>query len=170
MGFLAAAETADYVKIPGELMKPKAGAYSLQITEELWETAYFDMVKLLAVDHPAGTQIFVDEKYTPPPFPEFKIYTAKAIHHPLTALDHHGYDVSDALKEVDYRYAIEHEPGAFQGVVEPHFIVLDLGDVPDDVGLTLFLTGWIFPTDTSINLALSQNPSINPALSLSTGS
>ena len=161
-GFLAAAETADYVKIPGELMKPKAGAYSLQITEELWETAYFDLVTLLAVDHPIGTQIFVDEKYTPPPFPEFKIYTTKEIHQPRTALDHHGYDVSDALKAVDYRYAIEHEPGAFQGVVDPHFIVLDLGDLPDDLEITLFLTGWIFPTDTSINLALSQNPSINP--------
>ena len=161
-GFLAAAETADYIKIPGELMKPKAGVYSLQITEELWETAYFDMVKLLAVDHPAGTQIFVDEKYTPPPFPEFKIYTAKEIYHSRTALDHHGYDVSETLKAVDYRYAIEHEPGPFQGVVDPYFIVLDLGDVPDDSGLTLFLTGWIFPTDTSINIALSQNPSINP--------
>ena len=144
-------------------MKPKAGVYSLQITEELWETAYFDMVKLLAVDHPAGTQIFVDEKYTPPPFPEFKIYTAKEIYHSRTqALDHHGYDVSETLKAVDYRYAIEHEPGPFQGVVDPYFIVLDLGDVPDDSGLTLFLTGWIFPTDTSINIALSQNPSINP--------
>ena len=161
-GFLAAAETADYIKIPGEIMKPKAGAYSLQITEELWETAYFDLVKLLAVDHPTGTQIFVDEKYTPPPFPEFKIYTAKEIHHPYIALDHHGYDVSDALKTVDYHYAIEHEPGTFQGVVDPHFILLDLGDVPDDLGVTLFLTGWIFPTDTSINVALSQNPSINP--------
>ena len=162
MGFLAAAETADYVKIPGELMKPKAGLYSLQITEELWETAYFDLVKLLVVDHPTGTQIFVDEKYTPPPFPEFKIYTAKEVHRPRMARDHRGNDVSDALKAVDYRYAIEHQPGVFQGVVDPHFIVLDLGDVPNDLRLTLFLTGWIFPTDTSINVALSQNPSINP--------
>lgn len=162
MGFLAAAETADYVKIPGGLMRPKAGVYSIQITEELWETAYFDLVRLLVVDHPAGTQIFVDEKYSPPPFPEFKIYTAKEIHRPRMALDHHGYDVSDALKAVDYRYAIEHKPGAFQGVVDPHYIILDLGDVPDNLGLTLFLTGWIFPTDTSINVALSQNPSINP--------
>ena len=162
MGFLAAVETADYVKIPGDLMKPKSDVYSLQITEELWETAYFDMVRLLAVDHPVGTQIFVDEKYTPPPFPEFKIYTTKEIRHPRIALDHHGYDVSDALKAVDYRYAIEHEPGPFQGVVDPHFIVLDLGNVPDDLGLTLFLSGWIFPTDTSINVSLSQNPSINP--------
>jgi tetratricopeptide (TPR) repeat protein len=163
MGFLADAETADYVKIPGELMQPRAGLYSIQVTEELWETAYFDLVKLLVVDHPIGTEIFTDERYTPPPFPAFKIYTAKEVHYPRIALDHHGYDVSDALKAVDYRYAIEHEPGRFQGVVDPHFIVLDLGDVPDDQELTLFLTGWIFPTDTSINLSLSQHPSINPA-------
>ena len=161
MGSLAPAETADYVKIPGALMKPKANVYSLQITEELWETAYFDQVKLLAVDHPAGTQIFVDEKYIPPPFPEFKIYTAQDVHRPRSAFNHHGNDVSDALREFDYRYASEHEPGAFQGVVEPHFIVLDLGDVPNDQPIRLFLTGWIFPTDTSINVSLSQNPSIN---------
>ena len=71
-GFLAAAENRRLHQNSRELMKPKAGAYSLQITEELWETAYFDLVKLLAVDHPTGTQIFIDEKYTPPPFPEFK--------------------------------------------------------------------------------------------------
>jgi len=82
----------DYVKIPGDRMKPfppfqrkdtggiSGAVYSLQITEELWETAYFDQVKLIAVDHLAGTQIFVDEKFIPPPFPEFKIYTAREIH------------------------------------------------------------------------------------------
>ena len=162
MGFVAPAETKDYVKIPTNLIKPKAGVYSIQITEELWETAYFDEVKLIAVDHPQGTQVFVDERYTPPPFPEFKVYTAKEIHHLKAAFDHHGNDVSDALKEFDYRYAIEHEPGEYQGVVEPHAIVLELGNVSNNQPLTLFLQGWIFPTDTSINVSLSQNPSINP--------
>ena len=162
MGFLAAAETADYVKIPGNLMKPKSGVYSLQVTEELWETAYVDAVKLLVVDHPAGTQIFVDEKYSPPPFPEFKIFATQQIHRPHAAFDSHGNDVSDALTEFDYRYAVEHEPGKFQGVVEPHSVILDLGDVPNDQSLTLFLSGWIFPTDTSINVSLSQNTSFSP--------
>ena len=161
MGFLAPTETADYVKIPGEIMKPKAGVYSLQITEELWETAYFDKVKLLVVDHPAGTEIFVDEKYAPPPFPGFTLYKARERYRLHSAFDHHGHDVSDALKAFDYRYAIPHEPGVFQGVVEPHFIVLDLGDVHNDQTVTLFLTGWVFPTDTSINVSLHQNPSVN---------
>ncbi len=163
MGFVAPDETKDFIKISGTQIKPKSGRYSIQITEELWETAYFDEVKLIAVDHPIGTDIFVNEQYTPPPFAEFKVYGVAEKLHPKSAVDHHGGDVSDALKAFDYRYAVEHAPGAYQGVVEPHAIVIDLGDVPNDALVTLFLSGWIFPTDTSINVALFQNPEINPS-------
>ena len=163
MGFVAPDETKDFVKISGTQIQPKSGKYSIQITEELWETAYFDEVKLIAVDHPVGTDIFVNEQYTPPPFAEFKIYGVAEKRFPKSAVDHRGKDVSEALKAFDYRYAVEHAPGAYQGVVEPHAIVLDLGDVPNDTPLTLFLGGWIFPTDTSINVALFQNPAINPS-------
>ena len=162
MGFVAPDETKDFVKISGTQIQPKSGKYSIQITEELWETAYFDQVKLIAVDHPVDTGIFVNEQYTPPPFAKFKIYGVAEKRFPKSAVDHHGEDVSDALKAFDYRYAVEHAPGAYQGVVEPHAIVLDLGNVPNDTPLTLFLSGWIFPTDTSINVALFQNPRINP--------
>ena len=163
MGFVAPDETKDFVKISGTQIQPKSGKYSVQITEELWETAYFDEVKLIAVDHPADTNIFVNEQYTPPPFAEFKVYGVKEKRHPKSAVNHRGEDVSDALKTFDYHYAVEHAPGPYQGVVEPHAIVLDLGDVPNDTPVTLFLSGWIFPTDTSINVALFQNPEINPS-------
>ncbi|MXZ00437.1 CRTAC1 family protein, partial [Candidatus Poribacteria bacterium] len=163
MGFVAPDETRDFVKISGTQIQPKDGRYSIQITEELWETAYFDEVKLIAVDHPAGTDIFVNEQYVPPPFAEFKVYGVKKKLQPKSAMDHRGKDVSDALKAYDYHYAVEHAPGPYQGVVEPHAIVLDLGDVPNDAPVTLFLTGWIFPTDTSINVALFQNPEISPS-------
>ena len=163
MGFVAPDETRDFVKISGQQMQPRAGKYSIQITEELWETAYFDEVKLIAVDHPSDTDIFVDEQYIPPPFAEFKVYGVAEKRYPKSAVDHRGEDVSDALKAFDYHYAVEHAPGVYQGVVEPHAIVLDLGNAPNDAPVTLFLTGWIFPTDTSINVALSQNPTINPS-------
>ena len=162
MGFVAPDETKDFVKISGAQMQPKSGKYSIQITEELWETAYFDEVKLIAVDHPEDTDIFVNEQYTPPPFAEFKVYGVSEKRYPKSAVDHNGKDVSNALKAFDYRYAVEHAPGPYQGVVEPHAIILDLGNVPNDTLLTLFLGGWIFPTDTSINVALFQNPAINP--------
>ena len=162
MGFVAPDETRDFIKISSSQIQPKSGKYSIQITEELWETAYFDMVKLIAVDHPADTDIFVNEQYTPPPFAEFKIYGVSERLFPISAIDHLGNDISDILKESDYQYAVEHEPGPYQGVVERHAIILDLGDVAADVPVTLYLNGWIFPTDTSINVALSQNPAINP--------
>ena len=163
MGFVAPDETKDFVKISGTQIQPKSGKYSIQITEELWETAYFDEVKLIAVDHPVGTDIFVNEQYIPPPFAEFEVYGVKEKLHPKLAVNHRGEDVSAALKTFDYRYAVEHAPGPYQGVVEPHAIVLDLGDVPNDAPVTVFLSGWIFPTDTSINVALFQNPEINPS-------
>ena len=163
MGFVAPDETKDFVKISGTQIQPKSGKYSIQITEELWETAYFDEVKLIAVDHPVGTDIFVNEQYTPPPFADFKVYGVAEKLYPKSAVNHRGEDVSDALKAFDYDYAVEHAPGPYQGVVEPHAIVLDLGDVPNDAPVTLFLSGWIFPTDTSINVALFQNSEINPS-------
>ena len=162
MGFVAPDETRDFVKISGTQIQPKDGKYSIQITEELWETAYFDEVKLIAVDHPAGTDIFVNEQYVPPPFAEFKVYGVKEKLQPKSATNHRGEDVSDALRTFDYHYAVEHAPGPYQGVVEPHAIVLNLGDIPNNAPVTLFLTGWIFPTDTSINVALFQNPEISP--------
>ena len=162
MGFVAPDETKDFVKISASQMQPKSGRYSIQITEELWETAYFDMVKLIAVDHPAGTDIFVNEQYIPPPFAEFKIYGVSKKLYPKSAVNHQGEDVSDALKAPDYHYAVEHAPGPFQGVVESHAIILNLGKFPNNAPVTLYLNGWIFPTDTSINVALSQNSTINP--------
>lgn len=162
MGFVAPDETKDFIKISASQIQPKSGKYSIQITEELWETAYFDMVKLIAVDHPVDTDIFVNEQYTPPPFAEFKIYGVSEKLYPKSAVNHKGEDVSDALKAPDYHYPVEHAPGPYQGVVELHAIILDLGDVPDNALVTLYLNGWIFPTDTSINVALSQNPAIAP--------
>ena len=162
MGFVAPDETKDFVKISGTQIQPKSGKYSIQITEELWETAYFDEVKLIAVDHPANTEVFVNEQYIPPPFAEFKVYGVAEKMFPKSAVNHRGEDVSDALKAFDYHYAVEHAPGAYQGVVEPHAIILNLGDVVNDTPVTLFLSGWIFPTDTSINVALFQNPEISP--------
>ena len=162
MGFVAPDETKDFVKISASQMRPKNGKYSIQITEELWETAYFDMVKLIAVDHPKDMDIYADEHYKPPPFVEFKIYGVSEKRFPISVLNHKGEDVTDALRAPDYHYAIEHTPGPYQGVVKPHAIILDLGDIPDNKPITLFLNGWIFPTDTSINIALSQNPTLNP--------
>ena len=59
--------TEDWVKVRGDQLVPRDGAYDLRITAELWETHFFDLVSLLVVDHPAGTEVFVDERFAVPP-------------------------------------------------------------------------------------------------------
>src|SRR3989442_850155 len=56
----------EYLRIPGEALQPRNGRYVLQVTEELWETAYLDQLRLLAVDHPDSVDVFVDERFPPP--------------------------------------------------------------------------------------------------------
>ncbi len=161
IGTVASSKSADDYVLIGNKLKPKNDQYILKITEELWETAYFDQVKLIAVDHPANNEIFVDEKFTPTPFPPFEIYPVKISRQPLSAIDHNGNDVLEQLKKFDYEYAVTHQPGLFQGVVDKHAIELDLGPIDGQLPIKLFLTGWVFPTDTSINVSISQNSAVS---------
>ena len=59
--------TEDWVKVRGDQLAPQDGAYDLRVTAELWETHFFDLVSLLVVDHPDGTEVFVDERFAVPP-------------------------------------------------------------------------------------------------------
>lgn len=150
----------DYLKIPGDLLKPKGGLYSLQVTAELWETIYFDKVQLVAVDHPDSTDIFVDEKFSGPPFPSLKIYSVGEKHLPVSATDGSGNDVLTYITEKDDKYLSDFQSDKYQGITEMRDLILDPGKVGDDKRFYLFLQGWIFPTDASINVALSQSPEL----------
>lgn len=67
----------EYIQIPASAMQPRNGEYEIRITEELSEVAYLDEVKLIAVDHPAGESLYVNDKFKAPPFPEFKLFAAR---------------------------------------------------------------------------------------------
>lgn len=164
-GFAEASD--DYIKIPGDLMKPRKGKYTVQITSELWETIYFDQLELVAVDHPEETDIFVPEQFSPPPFPGRKIYHIDNKWLPLSAKNEKGDDVLPFISKQDDIYIGGFIPGKYQGIVEMHELILDPGSEINSDNLVLFLHGWIFPTDASINLALSQSNSLEvmqPAL------
>ncbi len=45
-------QTEDWVKIRGDQLVARDGAYDVRITAELWETHFVDHVSLLVVDHP----------------------------------------------------------------------------------------------------------------------
>lgn len=151
----------EYLQVDGDRMKEFDGEYRLMLTEELWEAAYFDQVRLLAIDHPADVKIYSNEKVGPPSISEFKLHPVRKRHVPVAAHDHRGRDVLDRLAKRDERYLRAFDKIIQQGLAEEHFIELDLGDLSDAQSATLFLTGWIFPTDTSINVSLSQNPDLD---------
>ena len=154
----------DYVKIRGDQLIKRDGKYLVRVVEELWDAVYMDEMELLVVDHPAETDIFVDEKYLPPPYPGLEIHTATEPRLPVAAHDHRGRDILPHLTARDSLYVGHYRLGEFQGVPELHSITLDLGDLRGAKRIHLYLCGWIMPVEPSSNLALSQrrNASVVP--------
>ena len=150
----------DYIKIPGEMLKPKDGLLSVRLTSELWETMFFDKIQLVALDHPDSVDIFVPEQFSPPPFPGDKEYQVAGKHVPVSAVDSEGNDLLSYISEKDDRYVSDFKAGKYQGVTEMHDLIIDPGKLNFNK-LFIFLNGWIFPTDASINVALSQSSEIN---------
>ena len=163
--FAPAGASREYVRIPGDALQPRDGKYVMQLTEELWETAYADQVHLVAVDHPDSVSIFVDERFVPPGPVSLRLYSVvrQARHYPESAVDERGNDVLPALRASDDVYVSNLTPTRYQGVVEPHDLIMDLGADAGRPGTFLFLRGWIYPTDASINVALSQQQLVKPA-------
>ncbi len=161
--FAPAGASQEYVRIAGEALQPRDGRYVLQFTEELWETAYADEVKLIAVDHPDSVDVFVDERFVPPGPVKLRLFQVARKHLPRSAIDERGADVLPALRERDDVYVSNLTPTQYQGVVRSHDLIMDLGEAAGGPGTHLFLRGWIYPTDASINVALSQQSSITPA-------
>jgi len=163
--FAPAGASQEYVRIPGEALAPRDGRYVLQLTEELWETAYADQVQLLAVDHPDSVDVFVDERFVPPGPVTLRVFQVvkQKERAALSAVDDRGNDVLPALRAADDIYVSNLEPTRYQGVVAPHDLILDLGADAGAPRSFLFLRGWIYPTDASINVALSQQSAIKVA-------
>lgn len=160
--------TEDRVKIPGRMLVPRDGAYDLRITAELWETHFFDHVGLLSVDHPEGTEVFVDERFAIPA-PSFDVVVTGPLQTFERARDDLGADVSEVVGARDDNHLATAGLGAYQGVTRNHFVELDLPESAPRTGpLWIIATGWVHPTDSSVNVAISQGAHAAPTgLSLS---
>ncbi|MEX0600953.1 MAG: CRTAC1 family protein, partial [Rhodothermales bacterium] len=148
--------SVDWVKIDGDLLRPRNGFYDVRITAELWETHFFDHVALMTVDRPAGVGVFVDERFVlPAPDPE--LFAVAPLRSVAGAWDHRGRAVTDLVRDLDGRYLDTFDLGPYQGVAEPHFVEVALGDGAAESGpIRLVASGWVRPTDSSINLAVAQ--------------
>src|SRR4029079_9891999 len=73
------------VQVPGEALVPVAGSYEVRITEELREVSYLDQIHLVAVDHPESVEIFTNDKFKSPPFPDFRLFGVERKVRPVAA-------------------------------------------------------------------------------------
>lgn len=150
------AQTLDRVRIPGGMLNARDGLYDLRITAELWETHFFDYVELVAVDHPEGTEIYIDERFGFP-VPDLSTQLMTTPRPVARVVVGEGEDVTETVRERDGTYLKSFTKSAWQGLAEEHTIEVELGDeAPTDRPLWLVASGWLRPTDSSINLSLSQ--------------
>jgi len=103
-----------WYKIGREQLVPHDGS-TISRDAELWEVYYYDYLALMTVDHPAGTEILVDERFVIPPakLSITTVATPQAIAH---AMDDNGQDVTDLISTLDGRAVSSFGRGQFQGV------------------------------------------------------
>ena len=154
-------QTEDWILIRGEELASRDGFYDIRITSELWETQFVDWVELMVVDHPPDITVFVDERFAMQQ-PELKVIatgTPVAVH---AARDDAGRDVSATVNARDMRYLDTFAVGRYQGVAADHWVEFDLPHAAESGGGWLIGHGWIYPTDSSINVAMGHGADVRP--------
>jgi tetratricopeptide (TPR) repeat protein len=153
-------DPTEYLRLPN--LKPLNGEYVLQVLENLEEVTYLDETKLVAVDHPEGTEVYPHEMMAisvPPP--PFEVFCFRDSIEPVSAVNHRGEDVTGRLKRIDRQYAgaTDLDP-RFTGIAGAHYVELDFGDRLNKLDpksrLVLFLQGWVEYGYSSTGFAANQ--------------
>ena len=144
------------IKIEAHQLAPLAGRYVLKLAEPMSEVTYLDSLQLVVLDHPAGVQVFPDERCcSSGEAPSQDLLALGRAIFPVCSRDHRGRDVTAALAEWDRRTVDGFARRRWLGYAEEHWVELDFGDRlagfgPQD-GLVLCLAGWTdYPYPESI--------------------
>ena len=154
--------TREWFKIDGDQLAPHDGFYDLRITAEYWETYYMDHYSLLAIDHPADSEVYTDERFALPSPPPDLIATGVA--KPFArATDDNRNDVSLIVRDLDQQFLDTFGRGQYQGLTRDHYVELELpASAPQSGPLYLIGQGWIHDTDATIVKAQAQNSKAHP--------
>jgi tetratricopeptide (TPR) repeat protein len=142
-GAIRPARPQESVKIEPGLLVPKDGKLSIKIAEPMDETLYLDRVRLVAIDHPAGTQIHPDERFVVEGSPPTQNRLGfKTVLRPTRGVDHRGRDILPNLIARDGNYVDGFHRKTWLGYAETHFVELDFDSIPGKGPLFLILAGW----------------------------
>ncbi len=155
------ADPDEWVKIEGSQLQSRNGTFSLRFGEPMEEVNFLDQLRLVAVDHPAGTEVYPNERFlSAPPFPRERTIVSSAPR-PPAAWDDRGRDVMRELRARDHRYVRDFQNLSFTGFANMHALTLDLGRWSTSTPLRLYLHGFIeYFTATSMYAAWQAG--INP--------
>lgn len=145
----------EHIQIPGTMLRSQNGYYQIRITEELHEVSYLDQIQLIALDHETGSDIFTNDKFKAPPFPEFRLFGVRQKLYPRSAKDQSGANVLPQLLRRDGWY-VDTFRRAESGIAQMHNLDLDFGHVAPDNRAILVLNGWVDWADGSTFLAAGQ--------------
>jgi len=156
------ADTDEWVKIEGSQLRAKNGKLSFRFGEPMEEVNFLDQVRLVAIDHPAGTEVYPNERFlSAPPFPETRTIISTSAHVPAGAWDDKRDNVLDLLRERDHRYVKDFTNMKFAGYANMHSLTLDLGEWNPSSPIRMFMLGFIeYFTATSMYAAWQAG--INP--------
>jgi hypothetical protein len=109
------------------------------------EVNYIDQLRLVAIDHPEGTEVYPDERFlSEKPFAKGSpVIASHDSHLPAGAWDDKGEDVLSLLANQDHKYIHDFKNLTYAGFANRHTLILDLGDWSDQHPLRLFLHGFI---------------------------
>jgi tetratricopeptide (TPR) repeat protein len=134
----------EWIKVDGGKLKARDGYFSVRFGEPMEEVNFIDRIRLVAVDHPAGTDVYPDERFLDdPPFASGAPVLTSAPHAPAGAWDDHGRDVLALLSKSDHQYVRDFTNLQFAGFANVHSLTLDLGPWTPQKPLRLFLHGFI---------------------------
>jgi tetratricopeptide (TPR) repeat protein len=138
------ADPDEWVKVDGADLKASNGYLSLRFGEPMEEINFIDQLRLVAVDHPIGTEVFPDEKFlSEPPFASGATVVASHPRPVVGAWDEHGKDVSGVLRTIDHTYLRDFTNLKFEGFATPHTLTLDLGAWNPKQPLRLLMHGYV---------------------------
>ncbi|HZT73517.1 MAG TPA: FG-GAP-like repeat-containing protein [Terriglobales bacterium] len=166
-------QPSECLRLPAGSVVPRHGRLEFRFTDGMEEVIYLDRVGLMAVDHPAGIEVFDNDRWQPDgPPPAFRLWAVAHAHPPLAATDESGRDLLPyLLPGHPGRYTPIAARSPFPGYVGLHTLTLDLGDLRQAHTAQLLLHGWTdyyFP-DTAWTAFYAGIPTVPPALQLPDG-
>jgi tetratricopeptide (TPR) repeat protein len=145
----------EWIRIEGERLKSAGGRLEVRWVNPLEEVTYLDQVRLVAVEHPDGIEVYPGERMAGDAASRApaKLHLLERLRPLEGATGGDGDDVRGVLAHADRKYFDRFRLLPFGGFAEDWTLTLDLGPSP---GKALLLHGWTHWNSSASAIAASQ--------------